>query len=60
MIIIRNTAEKRVLINIGKISHIEEFTNKLLIFIEGGEIVCSPETWEEVIMKIKSIGSNNV
>ena len=60
MIIVRNTAEKRVLINIGKISHIEEFTNKLLIFIEGGEVVCSPETWEEVIMKIKSIGANNV
>jgi len=57
MIIIRNTAEKRVLINIGKISHIEEYTSKLLIFLEGGEVVCSSETWEEVIMKIKSIGT---
>jgi len=57
MIIIRNTAEKRVLINIGKISHIEEFTGKLLIFLEGGEVVCSSETWEEVIMKIKAIGA---
>ena len=57
MIIVRNTAEKRVLINIGKISHIEEFTGKLLIFLEGGEVVCSSETWEEVIMKIKAIGA---
>ena len=57
MIIIRNTAEKRVLINIGRISHIEEHTSKLLIFLEGGEVVCSSETWEEVIMKIKSIGA---
>lgn len=56
MIIIRNTAEKRVLINIGHITHIEEFTGKLLIFLEGGEVVCSSETWEEVIMKIKAIG----
>ena len=57
MIIVRNTAEKRVLINIGKISHIEEHTSKLLIFLEGGDVVCSSETWEEVIMKIKSIGA---
>ena len=57
MIIIRNTAEKRVLINIGRISHIEEHASKLLIFLEGGEVVCSSETWEEVIMKIKSIGA---
>ena len=56
MIIIRNTAEKRVLINIGQISHIEEHTSKLLIFLEGGEVVCTSETWEEVIMKIKAIG----
>lgn len=60
MIIIRNTAEKRVLINIGKISHIEERTSKLLIFLECGEVVCSSETWEEVIMKIKAIGGGNV
>ncbi len=57
MIIIRNTAEKRVLINIGKISHLEERTNKLLIFLECGEVVCSSESWEEVIMKIKAIGA---
>jgi hypothetical protein len=57
MIIIRNTAEKRVLINIGKISHIEERSSKLLIFLEHGEVVCSSETWEEVIMKIKAVGS---
>ena len=57
MIIIRNTAEKRVLINIGKISHLEERTNKLLIFLECGEVVCTSESWEEVIMKIKSIGA---
>ena len=60
MIIVRNTAEKRVLINIGRISHIEEHTSKLLIFLEGGEVVCSSETWEEVIMKIKAIGGGNV
>tara|TARA_Y100000114_G_scaffold28412_1_gene24207 strand:- start:908 stop:1090 length:183 start_codon:yes stop_codon:yes gene_type:complete len=60
MIIVRNTAEKRVLINIGKISHIEERPSKLLIFLEGGEVVCSSETWEEVIMKIKAIGGGNV
>ena len=57
MIIIRNTAEKRVLINIGQISHIEEHTSKLLIFLECGEVVCSSESWEEVIMKIKAIGA---
>lgn len=57
MIIIRNTAEKRVLINIGQISHIEEHTGKLLIFLDGGEVVCTAETWEEVIMKIKAIGA---
>ncbi len=57
MIIIRNTAEKRVLINIGQISHIEERTSKLLIFLECGEVVCSSESWEEVIMKIKAIGA---
>ena len=57
MIIIRNTAEKRVLINIGQISHIEEHASKLLIFLESGEVVCSSETWEEVIMKIKGIGA---
>ena len=60
MIIVRNTAEKRVLINIGQISHIEEHASKLLIFLEGGEVVCSSETWEEVIIKIKSIGGGNV
>ena len=60
MIIIRNTAEKRVLINIGKISYMEERTNKLLIFLECGEVVCTAETWEEVIMKIKAIGGGNV
>ena len=60
MIIVRNTAEKRVLINIGHITHIEERTSKLLIFLEGGEVVCSSETWEEVIMKIKAIGGGNV
>ena len=57
MIIVRNTAEKRVLINIGQISHIEEHASKLLIFLENGEVVCSSETWEEVIMKIKAIGA---
>ena len=56
MIIIRNTAEKRVLINIGHITHIEERASKLLIFLDGGDVVCSSETWEEVIMKIKAIG----
>ena len=60
MIIIRNTAEKRVLINIGRISYMEERTSKLLIFLEGGEVVCTAETWEEVIMKIKAIGGGNV
>ena len=60
MIIIRNTAEKRVLINIGHITHIEERASKLLIFLECGEVVCTTETWEEVIMKIKSIGGGNV
>jgi len=57
MIIVRNIAEKRVLINIGKIAHIEERSSKLLIFLENGEVICSAETWEEVIMKIKSIGA---
>lgn len=60
MIIVRNTAEKRVLISLNKISHIEERTNKLLIFLECGEVVCTAETWEEVIMKIKSIGGGDV
>lgn len=57
MIIVRNIAEKRVLINIGHITHIEERPSKLLIFLEAGEVVCSSETWEEVIMKIKAIGA---
>lgn len=57
MIIIRNTAEKRVLINIGHITHIEERSSNLLVFLDGGDVVCTDETWEEVIMKIKSIGA---
>ena len=60
MIIVRNTAEKRVLINIGHITHIEERASNLLIFLDGGDVVPTSETWEEVIMKIKSIGGGNV
>ena len=60
MIIIQNTADKRVLINIGKISHIEERPSKLLIFLESGEVVCTAIKWEELIMKIKSLGANSV
>tara|TARA_R100000654_G_scaffold39046_1_gene64821 strand:- start:1760 stop:1942 length:183 start_codon:yes stop_codon:yes gene_type:complete len=60
MIIIKNASDSRVLINIGHITHIEERASKLLIFLDGGDVVCSPETWEEVIMKIRSIGGGNV
>ena len=60
MIIIRNASDYRVLINIGHITHMEEKTGMLLIFLESGAVVPTSETWEEVIMKIKSIGANNV
>ncbi len=60
MIIIHNTANKRVLINIGHITHIEERTTKLLIFLECGEVVSSSMTWDEIINKIKALGSSNV
>ena len=58
MIIIKNASDFRVLINIGQISYIEEKTGMLLIFLEGGAVVPTSETWEEVIMKIKSIGGS--
>jgi len=60
MIIVRNASDFRVLINIGQITYIEEKTGMLLIFLESGAVVPTSETWEEVIMKIKSIGGNNV
>lgn len=60
MIIIRNASDFRVLINIGHIIHIEEKTSMLLIYLKDGAVVPTSETWEEVIMKIKSIGANNV
>ena len=56
MIIIKNANDQRVLINIGNITHMEERGDSVLIFLSCGDVIRTSDKWEEMIMKIKSIG----
>jgi hypothetical protein len=56
MIIIKDANEKRVLLNLAHITHMEDRETFVLIFLECGAVIRSADKWEELIMKIKSIG----
>ncbi len=56
MIIIKDANDKRVLINIGRITHMKDQESYVLIFLECGDVIRCSDKWEELIMKIKSIG----
>jgi len=56
MIIIKDANERRVLLNLAHITHMEDRESFVLIFLECGAVVRSSDKWEELIMKIKSIG----
>ena len=57
MIIIKDTNDKRILINIGHITHMKEGSGFVLIFLQCGDVLKTGEAWEELILKIKSIGA---
>ena len=56
MIIIKDSNDKRVLINIGHITHMKDQETFVLIFLQCGDVIRCSDKWEELIMKIKSIG----